>query len=143
MAAIGASSTAKRLAVAYVAFKVIAAVVALVLFPVVVRLMLRAAESVDPVTLVAVYHTAYNVVGVAILLPLIGPFTRGIERIVPEPVSTFAGSRIPPRSKPFPPWRSRPSAARWRVCSMPCVRRPMRRPMRRPTGPWSARHPQP
>jgi phosphate:Na+ symporter len=33
MAAIGASSTAKRLAVAYVAFKVIAAVVALVLFP--------------------------------------------------------------------------------------------------------------
>lgn len=95
MAAIGASSTAKRLAVAYVAFKVIAAVVALVLFPVVVRLMLRASESVDPVTLVAVYHTAYNVVGVAILLPLIGPFTRVIERIVPEPVSTFAGSLDP------------------------------------------------
>ena len=95
MAAIGASSTAKRLAVAYVAFKVIAAVVAIVLFPVVVRLMLRASESVDPVTLVAVYHTAYNVVGVAILLPLIGPFTRVIERIVPEPVSTFAGSLDP------------------------------------------------
>jgi phosphate:Na+ symporter len=95
MAAIGASSTAKRLAVAYVAFKVIAAVIALVLFPVVVRLMLRAAESVDPVTLVAIYHTAYNVVGVAILLPLIGPFTRMIERIVPEPVSTFAGSLDP------------------------------------------------
>ena len=92
MAAIGASSTAKRLAVAYVAFKVIAAVVALVLFPVVVRLMLRASQSVDPVTLVAIYHTAYNVVGVAILLPLIGPFTRVIERIVPEPTSTFAGS---------------------------------------------------
>jgi phosphate:Na+ symporter len=95
MAAIGASSTAKRLAVAYVAFKVIAAVVALVLFPVVVRLMLRAADSVDPVTLVAIYHTAYNAVGVAILLPLIGPFTRVIERIVPEPVSSFAGSLDP------------------------------------------------
>jgi phosphate:Na+ symporter len=53
--------------------------------------MLRASASVDPVTLVAIYHTAYNVVGVAILLPLIGPFTRVIERIVPEPVSTFAG----------------------------------------------------
>ena len=95
MAAIGASSTAKRLAVAYVAFKVIAAVIALVLFPVVVRLMLRASESVDPVTLVAAYHTAYNVMGVAILLPLLGPFTRVIERIVPERVSTFARSLDP------------------------------------------------
>jgi len=92
MAAIGASSTAKRLAVAYVAFKVIAAVVALILFPVVVRLMLRASQSVDPVTLVAAYHTAYNVMGVAILLPLIGPFTKVIERIVPERVSVFARS---------------------------------------------------
>jgi phosphate:Na+ symporter len=92
MAAIGASSTAKRLAVAYVAFKVIAAIVALILFPVVVRVMVRASESVDPVTLVAIYHTAYNVVGVAILLPLTGPFTRMIERIVPEQISTFAGS---------------------------------------------------
>jgi phosphate:Na+ symporter len=89
MAAIGASSTAKRLAVAYIAFKLIAAVVALVLFPVVVRLMVRAADSVDPVTLVAAYHTAYNVVGVALLLPLIGPFTRLIERIVPERSSPF------------------------------------------------------
>jgi phosphate:Na+ symporter len=84
IAAVGASSTAKRLAVAYIAFKVIAAAVALVLFPVVARLMLRAADSVDPVTLVAAYHTAYNVTGVALLLPLIGPFTRLIERIVPE-----------------------------------------------------------
>jgi phosphate:Na+ symporter len=89
MAAIGASNTAKRLAMAYIAFKLIAAVIALVLFPVVVRLMVRASESVDPVTLVAAYHTAYNVVGVAILLPLIGPFTRAIERIVPDRGSSF------------------------------------------------------
>src|SRR5262249_46122694 len=70
--------------------KVVAAVVALVLFPMVVRLMLRASQSVDPVTLVAAYHTAYNVIGVAILLPLMGPFTRVVERIVPERRSTFA-----------------------------------------------------
>ncbi|MBI2740726.1 MAG: Na/Pi cotransporter family protein [Rhodospirillales bacterium] len=89
MAAIGASNTAKRLAVAYIAFKLIAAAVALVLFPATARLMLRAAATVDPVTLVAAYHTAYNVVGVAILLPLIGPFTRLIERIVPERGPTF------------------------------------------------------
>lgn len=89
MAAIGASSTAKRLAAAYIAFKLIAAVVALVLFPIVVRLMLRASGSIDPVTLLAAYHTGYNVMGVAILLPLMGPFTRMIERIVPERGSVF------------------------------------------------------
>jgi phosphate:Na+ symporter len=90
MAAVGASSTAKRLAVAYIAFKLTAALVALLLFPLVVRLMLRASNSVDSVTLLAAYHTGYNVVGVAILLPLIGPFTRLIERIVPERGSIFA-----------------------------------------------------
>ena len=84
MAAVGASSTAKRLAVAYIAFKLIAAVVALLLFLPVIRLMMRATASVDAVTLLAIYHTGYNVVGVAILLPLIAPFTRTIERIVPE-----------------------------------------------------------
>jgi phosphate:Na+ symporter len=89
MAAVGASSTAKRLAAAYIAFKLIAAVIALALFPLVVRLMLRASSSIDPVTLLAAYHTGYNVMGVAILLPLIGPFTRMIERIVPERGSVF------------------------------------------------------
>jgi phosphate:Na+ symporter len=84
MAAVGASSTAKRLAVAYIAFKLIAAVVALLLFLPIIRLMIRAAASVDAVTLLAIYHTGYNVVGVAILLPMIVPFTRMIERIVPE-----------------------------------------------------------
>ncbi|HEY6374473.1 MAG TPA: Na/Pi symporter, partial [Edaphobacter sp.] len=89
MAAVGASSTAKRLAAAYIAFKLIAAAVALVLFPMVVRLMLRASGSIDPVTLLAAYHTGYNVMGVAILLPLMGPFTRMVERIVPERGSVF------------------------------------------------------
>jgi phosphate:Na+ symporter len=36
------------------------------------------------VTLLAGYHTAYNVVGVAAVLPLIGKFTRFVERILPE-----------------------------------------------------------
>src|SRR5262249_20886500 len=71
MAAIGASSTAKRLALAYVLFKLIAAVIALVLFPVTTPLLVRTSKSVDGVTLLAGYHTAYNVVGVAVLLPLI------------------------------------------------------------------------
>lgn len=84
MAAIGASSTAKRLALAYILFKVIAALIALVLFPITTRLLVRASTRVDGVALLAAYHTAYNVVGVAVLLPLIDSFTRFVERILPE-----------------------------------------------------------
>src|SRR5262247_2968656 len=84
LAAIGASSTAKRLALAYVLFKLIAAVIALVLFPVTIPLLVRASATIDGVTLLAAYHTAYNVVGVAVLLPLIDRFTRFVERILPE-----------------------------------------------------------
>jgi phosphate:Na+ symporter len=84
LAAIGASTTAKRLAIAYVLFKLIAALIALVLFPVVTPLLVRASTTIDGVTLLAAYHTAYNVVGVVVLLPLIDGFTRLVERILPE-----------------------------------------------------------
>src|SRR5215813_11807141 len=84
MAAIGASSTAKRLALAYVLFKLIAALIALALFPITTPLLVRASKTIDGVTLLAAYHTAYNVVGVAVLLPLIDRFTRFVERILPE-----------------------------------------------------------
>lgn len=87
MAAIGASTTAKRLAIAYVFFKLIAAVIALVLFPFVTPLLVRASSTVDGVTLLAAYHTAYNVVGVAVLMPVIDRFTRFVERILPERTS--------------------------------------------------------
>ncbi|MBR0900375.1 Na/Pi cotransporter family protein [Bradyrhizobium tropiciagri] len=84
MAAIGASSTAKRLALAYILFKLIAAAIALVLFPVTIPLLVRASDSIAGVTLLAAYHSAYNVVGVLVLLPVINGFTRLAERILPE-----------------------------------------------------------
>ena len=84
LAAIGASTTAKRLAIAYVLFKLIAAAIALVLFPVVTPLLVRASSTFDGATLLAGYHTAYNVVGVLVLLPPIDRFTRLVERILPE-----------------------------------------------------------
>jgi phosphate:Na+ symporter len=87
LAAIGASTTAKRLAIAYVLFKIIAAVIALVLFPFVTPLLVRASKAIDGVTLLAAYHTAYNVVGVLVLLPVINRFTHLVERILPERAS--------------------------------------------------------
>jgi len=84
LAAIGASITAKRLAIAYVLFKLIAAVIALVLFPIVTPLLVRVSNTIDGATLLAGYHTAYNIVGVLVLLPLIDRFTRLVERILAE-----------------------------------------------------------
>jgi phosphate:Na+ symporter len=84
LAAIGASTTAKRLAVAYILFKLIAALIALILFPLTAPLLARASGAVDGVTLLAGYHTAFNVVGVAVVLPIIDRFTRLVERLLPE-----------------------------------------------------------
>src|SRR6516162_7792671 len=84
LAAIGASSTAKRLALAYILFKLVGALIALVLFPVTIPLLVHASSTVDGVTLLAGYHTAYNIVGVLVLLPLIDKFTQLVERILPE-----------------------------------------------------------
>jgi phosphate:Na+ symporter len=84
LAAIGASTTAKRLALAYVLFKVIAALIAIVAFPFTASLMRFLSESVDGVTLLAAYHTAYNVVGVAVLLPATEWFTGLVERVLPS-----------------------------------------------------------
>lgn len=84
LAAIGAGVTAKRLALAYVLFKVIAALIAIAAFPFTAPLMKVLAASTDGMTLLAAYHTAYNVVGVAVLLPATQWFTRIVERLLPS-----------------------------------------------------------
>jgi phosphate:Na+ symporter len=84
LAAIGASATAKRLALAYVLFKSIAALIAIAIFPFTAVLMRGFAASVDGATLLAAYHTAYNLVGVAALLPAMQWFTRVVERLLPS-----------------------------------------------------------
>src|SRR5215475_12297926 len=61
LAAIGASLTAKRLAVAHILVNVSGALIMLALFPVAIPLLTRAVNKVEGVTLLAVYHTAFNV----------------------------------------------------------------------------------
>ena len=63
--------------------------IALVLFPIVIPLLVRASNTIDGVTLLAGYHTAYNVIGVAVLLPVMSSFTRFVERILPDRGSTL------------------------------------------------------
>ncbi len=57
LAAIGASSTAKRLALAYVLFKLIAALIAIAAFPFTAALMKSLSSSIDGMTLLAAYHS--------------------------------------------------------------------------------------
>jgi phosphate:Na+ symporter len=54
------------------------------LFSISTPLLIRASSTIDGVTLLAGYHTAYNVVGVVVLLPLIDRFTRFVERVLPD-----------------------------------------------------------
>lgn len=84
LAAIGASTTAKRLALAYVLFKLIAALIAILAFPLTAAFMKSLTASMDGMTLLAAYHTAYNVVGVAVLLPATQWFSRVVERLLPS-----------------------------------------------------------
>jgi phosphate:Na+ symporter len=84
LAAIGAGTTAKRLALAYVLFKLIAALIAIIAFPFTAALMRALLGSIDGMTLLAAYHTAYNVVGVAVLLPATQWFARAVERLLPS-----------------------------------------------------------
>jgi phosphate:Na+ symporter len=62
------------------------------LFSPAARLLIRVSAVVDGATVLAAYHTAYNVIGVAVLLPVIHRFTRLVERILPERGSTLTRS---------------------------------------------------
>lgn len=84
IAAIGATTPAKRTAVAHVLFNVLTAAVVLTAFPFVLPLIVRAASTMDATILLAAFHTVYNLLGVGILLPLVRPFARLVEHIVPQ-----------------------------------------------------------
>lgn len=84
MAAIGANTPAKRTAVSHVLFNLVAGGVAVASFPFLAPLILWASARMDPTSLLATYHTTYNLVGAAILLPLLGPFSRLVEQLVPQ-----------------------------------------------------------
>jgi phosphate:Na+ symporter len=87
LAAVGASVPARRTAVAHIMFNLLTGVVAFFLVPTAVLLESAAAAYIggaEPAVLIAAFHTAFNVAGVLLLVPFIGPFTRLVQRIVPE-----------------------------------------------------------
>lgn len=87
IATLGASVPAKRTGLAHILFNVVAGTAAFLLAP----LFLHLVEGVrvlpgadDPAVALAAFHTAFNLLGVAILLPVAPRFAAMVIRLVPE-----------------------------------------------------------
>lgn len=81
---LGATSNAKRVAAAHVLFNVITAIVALALMPVIFQIIswvtaLANLEQVPAVSL-ALFHTTFNVLGVALMWPFCGRLSTFLEK---------------------------------------------------------------
>jgi phosphate:Na+ symporter len=85
VAALKATPSAKRLAAGHVAFNVVTGVVALLLLPVLLWAVGLAARWLDvegsPAAFLALFHTAFNLLGVALMLPLTGRLAAVLERM--------------------------------------------------------------
>jgi phosphate:Na+ symporter len=84
IAAIGATPNAKRAASAHVLFNVLTGMVALLLLPLLVALIteLRDLLQLDsaPAAFLALFHTVFNLLGVALMWPLVNRLTHFLER---------------------------------------------------------------
>jgi len=84
LAVIGATPNAKRVAGAHVAFNLITGAVALFILPLLLAslLWLRETLSLDtqPATLLALFHTLFNLLGIALMWPVTGRLVRFLER---------------------------------------------------------------
>ncbi len=84
LAALGASVPARRTALAHILFNLGAGALAVVLLPVLLPLSVRIAGEGDPAVAIALFHTSFNLIGVAAILPFLGPFSRWVEGLIPE-----------------------------------------------------------
>lgn len=87
LGALGGTIVKKRLAWSHLTFNVFAALLALIALPLYLRLIhLVLGDAPDPVLGLALFHTAFNLIGVVVVTPFLGIFSRAIERLVPEKV---------------------------------------------------------
>ncbi|MBX3368376.1 MAG: Na/Pi cotransporter family protein [Phycisphaeraceae bacterium] len=104
IAAIGGSTAAKRTALSHVLFNVVAAAIAVGGLSVLTWgaewVRAHAGEHGDSIA-IAMFHTLFNLCGVVILLPLVGQFSRLIERMLPERRSSML-AHLDPRIRETP-----------------------------------------
>lgn len=84
IAAIGATPNAKRTASAHVLFNLLTGIVALLLLPWLIALVGQVRELLEmdsaPAATLAMFHTVFNLLGVALMWPLVGHLSRFLER---------------------------------------------------------------
>ncbi len=91
-AAIGASVPAKRTAMAHILFNAFTGLLAFLIFPLLIRGLSWMTELLgwrDPAMTLALFHTAFSLLGIAVFAPLIRQFTAVIEWLLPEKKSTI------------------------------------------------------
>jgi phosphate:Na+ symporter len=89
LAALGATPPARRVATAHIAFNLLTGVAALALFPVLlaVSVWLPAASGAgdDMPTVLAVFHTLFNLLGVLLMRPITNWLVRRLQRLFTSP----------------------------------------------------------
>lgn len=87
IAAIGGSVPAKRTALAHILFNIITGVVAFAMLPLLISTVTEANKIFgmqDPEVALAAFHTVFNLLGLALLVPVFKPFINLIIKLVPE-----------------------------------------------------------
>ncbi|WP_303783536.1 Na/Pi cotransporter family protein [Azovibrio restrictus] len=82
LSALGATANARRVAAAHVVFNIITGLVALILLPFLVNFLEEIqeflAQPASPAVMVAMFHTVFNLLGVALMVPLDPWLIRGL-----------------------------------------------------------------
>jgi phosphate:Na+ symporter len=87
LAAMGGSTAAKRTAAAHIIFNCATAICIFFVLNIFVSTLVFALGKIhvtNPTIILPAFHTAFNIAGMFIALPLIGPFSRMIMKIIPE-----------------------------------------------------------
>lgn len=88
LSAIGGSIYAKRTAVAYILFNVIAGLMAICMLPVLFKIIHWAEEAgyiANTATSLAAFHTLFILIGVIVVLPFVNKLAKLVERLLPVP----------------------------------------------------------
>lgn len=89
LGSIGGSQIKKRVALSHTLFNVTTAILGLITLPIITKiiLMILGPKANDAVMGVALYQTIFNVFGVLMFTPFIGPFARLLVRVLPDRIT--------------------------------------------------------
>lgn len=85
LATFKATPAAKRLALSHIIFNLVAGAIALMILPLLLKLVALLGDWIDvegsPAALLALFHSLFNILGVVIMLPMAGVLARQLEKL--------------------------------------------------------------